>query len=246
MNTPIIRTTSPNRCPDDLFYSCWFENELSLLFADTNVGKSILAVQIAFHVAENHPNDIVLYIDYKLSEQRFYMRYSNQETGEVYNAPDNFLRAEVDRSQLDLDNLENCSFEGLQDAIKDTNAKYIILDNMTSISSNFIARLLRLKNECNVSILVLAHTRKRNLWSPLTINDLSGSKKLMDLCDSAFTIGKSNKGKDIRYLKQIKSRSEIIYGEDNVIEFIKEFSNNRLWLRITGNGNEYEHLLKLF
>jgi len=35
------------RIPEKLFGEFWFENEVCILFADTNVGKSILAVQIA-------------------------------------------------------------------------------------------------------------------------------------------------------------------------------------------------------
>ena len=39
----------------------WYEGELSCLFADSNVGKSILAVQIADRIART---DNVLYLDF--------------------------------------------------------------------------------------------------------------------------------------------------------------------------------------
>ena len=35
------------RVPNMLFSELWYENELCILFADANVGKTILAVQIA-------------------------------------------------------------------------------------------------------------------------------------------------------------------------------------------------------
>ncbi len=62
--------------------------------------------------------------------------------------------------------------------------------------------LKTLKDKYGVSILALAHTPKRDMSKPLTINDLGGSKMLMNFCDSAFAIGASHKAKGIRYLKQ--------------------------------------------
>ena len=50
--------------PRALWDSFWYEGELSCLFADSNVGKSILAVQIADCIART---DNVLYLDFELS-----------------------------------------------------------------------------------------------------------------------------------------------------------------------------------
>ena len=47
--------------PRALWDSFWYEGELSCLFADSNVGKSILAVQIADRIART---DNVLYLDF--------------------------------------------------------------------------------------------------------------------------------------------------------------------------------------
>ena len=54
--------------PRALWDSFWYEGELSCLFADSNVGKSILAVQIADRIART---DNVLYLDFELSEKQF-------------------------------------------------------------------------------------------------------------------------------------------------------------------------------
>ena len=40
--------------PKMLFAEFWCEREVSVLFADTNVGKSILAVQIADSISSGH------------------------------------------------------------------------------------------------------------------------------------------------------------------------------------------------
>src|ERR1700733_6510670 len=68
-----------------LFGSLWFENELCILFADTNMGKSVLALQIGDCLTkecsfEPFYNQVceplkVLYIDFELSAKQFEARY---------------------------------------------------------------------------------------------------------------------------------------------------------------------------
>ena len=50
-----------------------------------------------------------------------------------------------------------------------------------------------LKSKYGLSILVLAHTPKRDSGKPLGRNDLQGSKMIINFCDSAFAIGESAK-----------------------------------------------------
>ena len=69
--------------PRALWDSFWYEGELSCLFADSNVGKSILAVQIADRIART---DNVLYLDFELSEKQFQLRYTD-EYGKPYTFP---------------------------------------------------------------------------------------------------------------------------------------------------------------
>lgn len=78
--------------PRALWDSFWYEGELSCLFADSNVGKSILAVQIADRIART---DNVLYLDFELSEKQFQLRYTN-EHGELYTFPDKIYRVSID------------------------------------------------------------------------------------------------------------------------------------------------------
>ena len=94
-----------------------------------------------------------------------------------------------------------------------------------------------------VSILILAHTPKRPPHQPITDNDLSGSKVLMNLADSAFSIGASQQDKSFRYIKQIKVRnSEKLYGGENVVlcEVIKK--NNYLAFEFVSFDDEQQHL----
>lgn len=72
--------------PQMLFGEFWFEGELCILFADTNLGKSILAVQISNSISRGEqiqgfnlesPKQPILYFDFELSDKQFENRYSN-------------------------------------------------------------------------------------------------------------------------------------------------------------------------
>lgn len=87
-----------------LFGDFWFENELAVLFAETNAGKSILAVQIADSISRgvDIPPFVcdagaqkVLYFDFELSERQFFIRYSEDcENMSQFN--DNFIWLDID------------------------------------------------------------------------------------------------------------------------------------------------------
>lgn len=78
--------------PRALWDSFWYEGELSCLFADSNVGKSILAVQIADRIART---DNVLYLDFELSDKQFQLRYTD-EHGYLYTFPEKLYRVSLD------------------------------------------------------------------------------------------------------------------------------------------------------
>jgi len=104
-------------------------------------------------------------------------------------------------------------------------------------------QLKALKNKYNLSLLILAHTPKRDLSKPITRNDLQGSKMLINFCDSCFSIGESSTDKSIRYLKMIKARNtEIIYDAENVIECHICKPGNFLKFEMLNFGRETTHL----
>ncbi len=62
-----IESAKHKAIPKKLFQEFWYESEICFLFADTNVGKSILAVQIANSVANGQAEadaQKVLYFDF--------------------------------------------------------------------------------------------------------------------------------------------------------------------------------------
>ncbi|MBD1383643.1 AAA family ATPase [Mucilaginibacter rigui] len=249
--------------PKMLFGELWHEGELSILFADTNVGKSVLAVQIGNSIACGKPiapfamgaePANVLYIDFELSTKQFYQRYTGAEGDHHF--PYAFLRAEFrpDIAMSDsYSDYDEQIIAGIEYKIRLTKATVLIIDNISclrggivnaSVALNLIKHLKALKADYNLSILVLAHTpKRRNPGSPISADDMHGSKLLINLADSAFSIGTSATDPHLRYLKQIKQRSTAqVYGEDNVCLCRITKPGNFLQMQFEGNSHERQHL----
>lgn len=236
--------------PKKLYRELWYENELCIFFADTNIGKTIKAVQIGIEIAQTQP---VLYFDFELSDKQFENRYSDNYTNH-YRFPESFLRVEINPNSEIPDNqtFEQYLNYSLEKSIIDTGSKIVIIDNITYLRNEterakdalpLMKELKALKNKYNLSILCLAHTPKRDLSKPITRNDLQGSKMLINFCDSCFAIGESFKDKRLRYLKQIKARNtEIIYDSDNVMVYEIVKPTNYLHFEFVDFGTEQEHL----
>jgi hypothetical protein len=260
-----LKQASKRPVPKMLFGKFWYEGELCILFADSNLGKSILAVQIANCISigesmepftyegEAQP---VLYFDFELTDKQFEARYS-ADFKDHYDFTNNFYRAELNPDIdippgfKDFDEYLNACLER---SIVQTNTKVLVIDNLTYLRGEnekardalpLMKHLKALKTRYNLSILALAHTPKRDLSLEITRNDLQGSKMLMNFCDSAFTIGESVTGKSMRYLKQIKQRNtHQVYGSGNVCVCEINKPSNFLQYQFAGLGVEADHLRK--
>jgi hypothetical protein len=248
-----IKEASEMPAPKSLYFYVWFEGEVCIMYAETNVGKSILAVQIGLEIAMFC---LVVYFDFELSAKQFQARYSNNFTN-PYPFPDNFLRGEINPDKADyqeagFNTLEDYINASIERTIIETGARVLIIDNLTYLRSEtekakealpLMKHLKALKNKYGLSILVLAHTPKRNPAQPISRNDLQGSKMLINFCDSAFALGESAKDKNLRYLKQIKSRNtEIVYDTENVAVFELSKPDNFLSFTLVHTAHEHEHL----
>ncbi|MGZ3874773.1 MAG: AAA family ATPase [Mucilaginibacter sp.] len=247
-----------------LFGSFWFQDELCILFADTNVGKSILAVQIGDSISSGRPIGSfemeappapVLYFDFELSDKQFHKRYSSPAGNHPFHP--NFFRAVFNPASAKAAKFatyEEYLNNELENAIIASKAKVVIIDNVTCLrygthaaagALNLIRYLQTIKNTYQLSILVLAHTPKRNAHKPVTRNDLQGSKMLINFCDSAFAIGESQAVPGQRYLKQIKQRSsQEAFGAANVCLCTIEKPGSFLQFRFNGFAHEAEHLAR--
>lgn len=249
--------------PQMLFSEFWYEGELCILFADTNLGKSILAVQIGNSISKGEPirgfkteakKQAVLYFDFELSDKQFENRYSI-DFKTHYQWDNNFLRIEINPDAEIPENFEKKLNQSFEDTIEKTGAKILIIDNITYLKNEteraknalpLMKYLKAIKSKYGLSILALAHTPKRDLSKPITRNDLQGSKMLINFCDSSFSIGESHTDKYLRYLKQIKARNtEIIYDTENVVTCQIQKHSNFLEFLFLGYGTEREHLKQL-
>jgi archaellum biogenesis ATPase FlaH len=248
--------------PQMLFGEFWFEGELCILFADTNLGKSILAVQIGNSISRGEqirgfkletPKQPILYFDFELSDKQFENRYSIKFE-QHYSFDNNFIRVEINPDAVipEAQTFEDYLNHSLERSITETGAKVLIIDNLTYLKNEtekakdalpLMKHLKALKNKYGLSILALAHTPKRDLSKPITRNDLQGSKMLINFCDSSFSIGESHSDKNLRYLKQIKQRNtEQIYDAENVCVCQIDKPHNFLLFEFVNFGKEWEHL----
>ena len=257
-----MKEAENEKIPNKLFGVFWFETEVNILFADTNLGKSTLAFQIAdsisrgtstMEMSNEAPAQKVLYFDFELSKKHIQGRYSNNYL-DPYMWDDNFLRVERNPDAKKPDNISNEEYlnEMFEQEIINSGAKIIFVDNITALLNEtekakdaipLMSYLRGLKNKHNLSILIIAHTPKRDLSRPISENDMGGSKQLMNLADNAFVIGRSARDQDERYLKQIKPKlTECIYGPDNVLTCHIVKHSNFLCFEPLGFDRESDHL----
>lgn len=192
----------------------WWEDEVVFLFADSGIGKSILATQIAYEICrgeseyvevETNPQK-VLYFDFELSKRQLARRYANAYF------PDTFIRSTISE-YASQDELSMGMIEGIRDKLLETGAKVMILDNLSYLSTQtaeaeyagvIMDGLIRVKRELGVSVMVIAHTPKIEENKPLSKTNMAGSKILSNFADGVFAIGRTKSGG--RYLKLLKTR----------------------------------------
>lgn len=209
-----------------LYEPYFYEDECAILFADTNVGKSILSVQIADEISRKGYE--VLYLDFEMSLRQFASRCRNEQ-GEIYKFHSNFMRGSINLDSFancDNSNYEEELIKCIENRIEVFSPKVVIIDNLTYLciqsesgteAGHLMRKLIEIKNRYGISMLVISHTPKRNPSEAITENSLAGSKRIANFADSMFAIGRSAIDDDIRYIKQIKSRSgEIVHGASNV------------------------------
>lgn len=205
--------------PRQIFGHFLYEGEMSILFGDAGVGKSILASDIAFFVSGGghtwegleSPNVPTLYIDLGMSTKQFVSRY---KTAEQY-IPNTFHRAMIDPTELsEKEILPEVTrlIAGMQST--DNPPKFIIVDNITNgfgtmtastKMRNLLSEFKNLKDKFGLTILLIANLKKRKSWSAINLNDLGGWTNHLNFIDSVFAIGQSRCGKKFKYIKQIKT-----------------------------------------
>ena len=221
----------PKKLVGDLIY----ENEQTILFASTNLGKSILATQMAIAVASGESLDLgngmilinevgivpVLFFDFELSDRQFLKRIGDLKL------PDNLFISKVERGEV-LQGKPKEIFNQLKEEAESVGAKFIIVDNISKIGNkleeadnaiDFMSALWDLARFEDYTVLIISHTPKINRKEPITSDSISGSSKIAALTDSIIGINEFVSEKEGQvYIKQIKTRNDVIkYGKSNVI-----------------------------
>lgn len=243
-NTSEINLSDLPPMPSNLWKNIWREGDLCCLFADANVGKSALAVQIGCEVAKDKK---VLFCDYELSDAIFYSRYTDDK-GNLFDFPLNFIRSVALPEVFLSTNPQLVILRDLEEVVKKNGIEVVIIDNISFLGkdcyrpanlSSLIYNLKVLQKKFNLSILILAHTVKRDQNLPITSNDLQGSCRLFNFVDSCFALAKTTNPAGRLYLKQLKARAESIeFGEENV--FLLKLTKKQGWLHFDFIGNTSE------
>jgi DNA-binding transcriptional regulator YiaG len=255
-----LKIASETPLPKKLCGDLFVEGETVFLFADANVGKSLFAYQIAESIAsgkpisdalpvETEPQKVLLF-DFEMSIKHLEKRYSG------YTFSSNFIRYQLDRDAFITDDLEKVIYKEIESVIISTRAKVGIIDNITYIKSHaektdeaakFMREINQLRAKLNLSVLVLTHTPKRDMKQPISENDMIGSKNLTNAADASFTIGRSSKGQNIRYIKQTKCRlGEHVYHAGNVLDCeIIQRDDHFTGFQLNGYSPEFSHLKRV-
>jgi len=154
---------------------------VAILFADTGVGKSILAVQLAHSISAGLSHccgrtneagqQTVLYYDFELSDRMFHQRYTDLETKEMHRFSDRFFRILIVSNGIETpETFEKQLFQSIENDVSETGATVLIVDNITALTMKtasdadtallLMKQLKRFQMEKGLSILVFAHTTK--------------------------------------------------------------------------------------
>lgn len=230
--------------PKELIPHVIVENETTILFGDTGLGKSTLSMQMAIEIAQTGKK--VLYVNFELSQKQFSKKYPGigiPVTLYIANIDYTLMHDVTDQSFI-LAEIEKLALEYETDVI--------VIDNLTNLcinskeggeAGNIMLRLISLRMTHNWTMLILAHVPKRKPGDPLSLNDLAGSKILSNLADNVIGLNKSKLGKEKRYIIQLKYRSmpiELDY--KNVQELSLTMSDGYLHFEYGGYDEERVHL----
>ena len=223
-----------NKCIEDahllpplvsLYPDIVLEGDLSIIFGQSGIGKTIFAMQIARYIAEQGKR--VLYVDCEMTPRQLGNRYESP------NFPSTFLRAEMDKEHPAEDVLK-----GIEEVAVANYVDVVFIDNITALGQSLdrsadagtlMASLNTLKKKYNWTLVVLNHVPKMYSGNvPLSLSAMQGSAKINQLV----------------YVKQCKWRNgELTMGADHVAIYERRKDEcGNLGFISRGFGTEQVHL----
>lgn len=214
-----------------LFGDVWRQGEVAMLIGEPGVGKSLLATQIAEVAARGWARSIngvpasrpqhVIYFDLGRTREQFDRLYSTEPLPTT-----GFIESYRFSPRLDTARMDNFAevpavFRGRPDryirhwlceVIAELRSGVVIIDSITSVAiGSTIERVMRsirgAAEASGTSVLVTAPAKPKRRPSPVTLADAPGGGALIEMADSIFALGRSVLHADIRYVKDLKSRT---------------------------------------
>ncbi len=241
----------------DLWHGLWYQGEMACLFGEPNVGKTILAMQIANVLSKRGLK--TFYYDFENAAHQFKARYKtdksdpNSSDGNYIVKPlnPNYSNAKLDSRSV---------LEYIKKDFTTERAPVIIIDDITHLIGSgdpadvrYVLNTLRSWTQhFLVSILVLAHSKRRKPSSLTTIDTLAGSFEYSYAFDSIFSLTRANQynaehNNITHYIKHHKNRmGPVIYHDLNVItvKFGRDENNGFLQFNDFYTGGNERQLLR--
>mgnify|MGYP000659977614 CR=1 FL=1 len=238
---------------ESIFGDYIHQGDLALIVGDTNSGKTLIASDIAFannnnlcYWDEPMTNRIrkTIIIDGEHSDSQIARRYEKLlecTSGDLVRG--RFTDAEYNSSIEDR-------LLAIENLICSNDMELLIIDNLMCMLDNyksakqtqqFIQGLKQIKEQYDLTIILVAHLSKRNSKNPIEIKDISGSSVIANYADSIIAVGNSCEGDAIKYIKHLKSRSSIKMSDVAVMVIVEE---PYLHFEFRQYDNEENHLLK--
>ena len=238
------------------------EGDMCLMFGDEGTGKSVGVVQIGLAISKGLPlfgdgvnfaNECApkktLFFDFELENAELFARYN--ESGNAFVFGDMFKRVDMNPDNFD-GNDETDILRTVQNTIEREKPEFVIIDNLTwltseaqdtAVAASFMKMFLRLRRKHGFTIIVVAHTPKRNNSEPLESKHMAGSSKLKDFAKNVIGISPSKQGDGIIYVKHLKMRNgEKVFTNQNVIQCNIEKNGGLLQWHFMGFNDETVHL----
>ena len=205
-----------------VFDEFWRRGEVALMFGASGAGKSLLAMQAAEAIARGcdvagfrldaEPGR-VLYVDLAMSDAQFGERYLMKGASGAYKSYRFSERLFRDRPP-NVDAL----IPWLRGIVKANAIRYVVIDDLSSVMRTCdgtretvrVMRLLKeLRDELEISILVLMEAADPGRRKWVSEADLGRQAALCRIADSVFAIGRHWQQPEYRYLVQTRSRNRV-------------------------------------
>ena len=231
------------------------QGDFAVLCGPEGAGKSILGLQIADSLSRGKPignfemdcgPQKVVYLDFENKGDEFISRYSlNGKNPHPFHK--NFARVRFHPRFFDFTKMRKDLIRELHLKVWHETTVLVVnsLDYLKCfVSESFILGMLKqLKEKTNLTVLLIAGTRGSKPGQKMGADLLS--HPVRGMADSIFAVGHSQRGENIRYIKQLKrSMGAPVYNKKRVAEFTIGKPGNFTGFWFTGFGKEFPHVVE--